>query len=32
VTTDAGDRVLRSRPPARSVELSATARTLGVDP
>ena len=31
VTTDVADRVLRSRPPARSVELSATARTLGVD-
>ena len=30
VTTDVADRLLRSGPPARSVELSATARTLGV--
>ena len=31
VTTDVADRVLHTRPPARSVALSATARTLGVD-
>jgi hypothetical protein len=31
VSTDVADRVLRTRPSARSVELSATARTLGVD-
>lgn len=31
VSTDLADRVLRTRPPARTVELSATARTLGVD-
>ncbi|MEO5839627.1 MAG: sterol desaturase family protein [Acidimicrobiales bacterium] len=32
VTTDVADRVLRTGPPARSVELSGTARTLGVEP
>jgi len=31
VTTDVADRVLGTRPPARSVVLSVTARTLGVD-
>jgi hypothetical protein len=32
VTTDVADRVLRTGPPVRSVELSGTARTLGVVP
>ncbi|MEO8692846.1 MAG: sterol desaturase family protein [Acidimicrobiales bacterium] len=32
VTTDVADRVLRTGPPARSVALSGTARTLGVEP
>lgn len=32
VTTDLADRVLRTGPPVRSVELSGTARTLGVEP
>ena len=32
VTTNLADRVWRTQPPARSVALSATARTLGVDP
>jgi hypothetical protein len=31
VTTDVADRVLRTRPPARVVALSPTARSLGVD-
>jgi Fatty acid hydroxylase superfamily len=32
VTTNLADRVVGTGPPARSVELSGTARTLGVDP
>ena len=32
VTTNVADRVLRTGPPVRSVALSGTARTLGVDP
>jgi hypothetical protein len=32
VTTDVADRILRTRPEARAVELSPTARTLGVEP
>ena len=32
VTTNVADRVLRTVPPVRSVPLSGTARTLGVDP